>query len=182
MKFNVRKIVFSGLIAALYIALTVASYPLAYEAVQFSVSELLLVLPFFFPFAVPGVVIGVFIANLIGPFGLVDAIVGGSASLIAALLTMKIGMRWRDAKWSKALACFPPVIINAIFIGAMIAYFMFTYNETNNFMAAFAVSGLWVGFGQMVIMYAIGFPLMIFLPKMNVINRLNIIYNTGEVQ
>ena len=137
-------------------------------------------MPFFFPFAVPGIVIGVFISNLIGPFGLVDAIVGGGASLIAALLTMWIGIRWREAKWSKALACFPPVIINAFLIGAMIAYFMFTYGETNSFMAAFIVSGLWVGFGQAVVMYAIGLPLMIFLPKMRVIDRLNIIYNLGE--
>ena len=38
---SVRKIVFAGLIAALYIALTVASYPLAYEAVQFRISEAL---------------------------------------------------------------------------------------------------------------------------------------------
>jgi len=179
-KISIRKIVFAGLIAALYIALTVASYPLAYEAVQFRISEALTILPFFFPFAVSGIVIGVFISNLIGPFGLVDAIVGGCASLIAALFTMWIGMRWRDSKWSKALACFPPVLFNAILIGAMIAYFMLSYNETDSFMAAFLISGLWVGFGQLVVMYAIGFPLMIILPKMKIIDRLSIIYNGGD--
>ena len=180
LRLNIRKIVFAGLIAALYIALTIASYPLAYEAVQFRISEALTILPFFFPFAVPGIVIGVFIANLIGPFGLVDAIVGGSASLVAALCTMWIGMRWREAKWSKAVACFPPVIINAVFIGTMIAYFMLSYGETNSFMAAFVVSGLWVGFGQAVVMYALGLPLMIILPKMKVIDRLSTIYRLGE--
>jgi len=180
MSFSVRKLVFAGLIAALYVALTVASYPFAYEAMQFRLSEALTILPFFFPYAVPGIVIGVFIANLIGPFGLVDAVVGGSASLIAALCTMWIGKRWRDSKWSKALACFPPVIFNAIIIGAMIAYFMLSYNETDSFLAAFVVSGLWVGFGQVVVMYAIGFPLMIILPKMKVIDRLNVIYNRGD--
>ena len=180
MKVNVRNIVFAGLIAALYIALTVVSYPLAYEAVQFRISEALTILPFFFPFVVPGIVIGVFISNLIGPFGLIDAIVGGSASLVAALLTMWIGMRLRDFKWSKALACFPPVIINAIFIGAMIAYFMLQYNETDKFMTAFIFSGMWVGFGQLVVMYALGLPLLIFLPKMKIIDRLNIIYDRGE--
>jgi len=179
-KSYIRKIVFAGLIAALYIALTVASYPLAYEAVQFRISEALTILPFFFPFTVPGIVIGVFISNLIGPFGLVDAIVGGSASLIAALCTMWIGMRWRSSKWTKALACFPPVLFNAVFIGAMVAYFMLSYNETDNFMMAFLFSGLWVGFGQIIVMYALGFPLMILLPKMKIIDRLNIIYNGGE--
>ena len=182
MKINIRKIVFSGLIAALYIALTVASYPLAYNAVQFRISEALTILPFFFPFAVPGIVIGVFISNLIGPFGLVDAIVGGGASLVAALFTMWIGIRWREYKWSKALACFPPVIFNAVFIGAMIAYFMLSYNETDSFAAAFFFSAMWVGFGQLVVMYVIGFPLMIILPKMKIIDRLSIIYNRGGTQ
>ena len=180
MKSNIRKVVFAGLVAALYIALTVASYPLAYEAVQFRISEALTILPFFFPFTVPGIVIGVFISNMIGPFGLVDAVVGGSASLVAALCTMWIGMRWRESNWSKALACFPPVLFNAILIGLMIAYFMFSYNETDNFMTAFLFSGMWVGFGQLVVMYAIGFPLMIILPKMKVIDRLNIIYTGGQ--
>jgi len=176
----IRKIVFAGLVAALYIALTIASYPLAYEAVQFRISEALTILPFFFPFAIPGIVIGVFISNLIGPFGLVDAIVGGSASLIAAVFTMWIGKRWREAKLSKALACFPPVFFNAVIIGAMIAYFMLSYNETDSFITAFLFSGLWVGFGQLVVMYAIGFPLMILLPKMKIIDRLSMIYNRGE--
>jgi len=181
-KFNLRKIVFAGMIAALYIALTIASYPLAYEAVQFRISEALTILPFFFPFAVPGIVIGVFISNLIGPFGLVDAIVGGSASLAAALCTMWIGMRWRDLKWSKVLACFPSVIFNAVIIGAMIAYFMFSYNETDRFIAAFISAGLWVGFGQLVVMYGLGLPLMFILPKMKIIDRLNVIYKGGDSQ
>jgi len=180
MKINIKSIVFSGLIAALYVALTIASYPLAYEAVQFRISEALTILPFFFPFAVPGIVIGVFTANLIGPFGLVDAIVGGAASLIAALFTMWTGIRWREQKWSKALACFPPVFFNAVFIGAMIAYFMLQYNEASSFITAFLFSAMWVGFGQLVVMYAIGLPLMIYLPKMKVIDRLNVIYAGGE--
>jgi hypothetical protein len=39
---------------------------------------------------------------------------------------------------------------------------------------------MWVGFGQLAVMYAIGFPLMIILPKMKVIDRLSIIYSGGE--
>jgi len=178
---NIRKLVFAGLIAALYIALTIASYPLAYEAVQFRISEALAILPFFFPFAVPGLFVGVFIANLIGPYGLPDAIVGSLASLTAALCTMWIGMRWREHKAAKVIACFPPVIVNAVFIGAMIAYFMTAYNEAESFMAAFAISGMWVGLGQLGVMYIIGLPLMIYLPKMQVIKRLNLIYE-GDKQ
>jgi len=177
---SIRKLVFAGIIAALYVALTIASYPFAYEAIQFRISEALAILPFFFPFAVPGLFVGVFIANLIGPFGLPDAIVGSGASLIAALCTMQIGMRWRERKSAKVLACLPPVIVNAVFIGAMIAFFMLSYGETDNFLAAFLISGMWVGLGQLGVMYIIGLPLMIFLPKMRVIERLNLIYEGGK--
>ena len=180
-KVNIRKIVFAGLIAALYIALTVASYPLAYEAVQFRISEALTILPFFFPFAVPGIVIGVFISNLIGPFGLVDAIVGGSASLIAALATMWIGMRWREYKWSKVLACFPPVIFNAVIIGALIAFYMVGVSDFEVFLIAFVSNGLWVGLGQLIVLYVLGLPLMIYLPKTKIIDKLKILSDGGEL-
>jgi len=190
---KVRKVVFAGVIAALYIALTIASYPLAFEAVQFRISEALAILPFFFPFAVPGLFIGVFIANLFGPYGLPDAIVGSSASLLAGLCTMWIGMRYRakrrenegeiekESIMPKIFACFPPVIVNAVIIGAMIAYFMTSAGDAESFFTAFAFSGMWVGIGQLGVMYIIGLPLMIYLSKMRVIERLNLIYE-GESQ
>lgn len=173
---KVRKLVFAALVAALYVALTIASYPLAYEAVQFRVSEVLAILPFFFPFAVPGLVVGVFIANFIGPFGIIDAIVGSFATLLAATSTMIIGLKLRQYKFSKPLACFPPVIINAVIIGAMIAYFMTSSGEAESFFTAFIFSSMWVGLGQLGVMYIIGLPLMYILPKVNAIDSLNKIY------
>lgn len=176
---NIKKVVFAGVIGALYVALTIASYPLAYEAIQFRISEALAILPFFFPFAVPGLVTGVFIANFIGPFGIIDAIVGSSATLIAALCTMWIGKHWRERAFAKPLACLPPVIVNALIIGTMIAVIMLSYGETESFVSAFALSAMWVGIGQFGVMFIIGLPLMIYLPKMRVIERLNLIYE-GE--
>jgi len=178
---NVRKIVFSAVVAALYVVLTLVSMPIAYGAVQFRISEVLCILPFFFPFSVWGLVIGCIVANLFSPYLMPDIIVGPIASLLAALSTMYIGkMKSRDTILTKVFACFPPVIFNAVIIGAMIAFLMVGDNSADAFFPAFISSTLWVGLGQLTIMYVLGLPLMIYLPKTNVINKLKALYIEGE--
>ncbi|MDR2589913.1 MAG: QueT transporter family protein [Oscillospiraceae bacterium] len=178
---KVRKIIFGGIIAALYVALTYAIIPLAYTPIQFRLSEVLTILPFYFPLAVPGLFVGCIIANLLSPYGWLDMVVGSSASLIAALCTMWIGMKFRrDSINAKICACFPPVIFNAIFIGAMIAYFMVGSGEADAYWAAFIVNGLQVGAGQFAVLYIIGLPLMVYLPKTDIIDRLQNIYTGGR--
>ena len=177
LKANIRKIAFSGVIAALYAALTIAIAPVAYGPVQFRIAEALCILPFFFPFAVPGLFVGCIIANLLSPYGILDVVAGSSASLLAALCTMWIGrLSTRESLAVKAMACFPPVIINAVFIGALIAYYMVGAGEAKTFLPAFALNGLQVGFGQLVVLYALGFPIMIYLSKKRVIERLQKLY------
>jgi len=169
---SIRKIAFAGVIAALYAALTVAIAPISYGPLQFRIAEALCILPFFFPMAVPGLFIGCIIANLLSPYGILDVVVGSAASLLAAICTMQIGKAGRERLPVKILACLPPVIFNAVFIGALIAWFMVGYSDTGVFLAAFAISGLQVGFGQLVVMYALGLPLMIYLPKSRVYVKL----------
>ena len=166
-KTSVRKIVFAGVVAALYATLTMALSFIGYGPVQFRVAEALCVLPFFFPFSVWGIFIGCILANLISPYPL-DIVVGSAASLLAALCTMLIGKLGREKFSAKALACFPPVIFNAVFIGALIAYYMVGGGEAGAFLPAFFLNGLQVGFGQLVVLYALGLPLMVYLPKSRV--------------
>jgi len=161
---SVRKIVFAGIVAALYATLTIAVAPIAYGPIQFRIAEVLCILPFFFPVTVPGLFIGCVIANLLSPYGMLDIIAGSSASLLAALCTMWLGRLNRSSISIKALACFPPVIFNALMIGAVIAWA--TTESAAAFWPAYALYGLQVGFGQLVVLYALGFPLMIYLPKL----------------
>jgi len=160
-------VAFAGAVAALYAALTIALSFIGYGPIQFRVAEALCILPFFFPFSVWGLFVGCILANLISPYPL-DIVVGSVASLLAAFSTMLIGKTGRVGLPTKALACFPPVLFNAIFIGALIAYYMVGGGEAEAFMPAFIINGLQVGFGQVVILYAIGLPLMIYLPKSRV--------------
>ena len=176
---NIRKIAFSGVVAALYAGLTIAIMPLSYGPVQLRISEVLCILPFFFPFSIWGLFAGCIVANIMSPYPL-DIIIGPLASLIAAVSTMYVGkMSNRERISIKALACFPPVIFNALFIGAMIAYIMVSEGAADTFMPAFISSGLWVGLGQLIVLYTLGLPLMIYLPKTKLISKLTTIYDRG---
>ena len=65
-KFSTAELAKAGVIAALYTALTVLVYPLAFGGMQVRLSEMLTVLPAYMPSAVPGLTVGCFLSNLIG--------------------------------------------------------------------------------------------------------------------
>ena len=160
---NTRKIAFAGIVAAIYAVLTISLAPISYGYVQFRVAEALTILPFFFPITLPGLVIGCIIANLFSPYGILDIVAGPIASLLAGLCTMYLGKINRESNCLKALACFPPVIFNAVIIGAVIAFSITSGGA--GFWASFLMFGMWVGLGQLVVLYGLGFPLMLYLPK-----------------
>lgn len=85
----------AGIIAAIYVVLTVVFAPLAFKEIQVRFAEMLTILPFFFPAAVPGVFIGCIIGNILGGAVLPDVIFGSLATLIGALGTYWIGKAYR---------------------------------------------------------------------------------------
>ena len=144
------------MIAAVYVALTFVTYEWSYTLIQFRVSEALTVLPFFLPAAVPGLFIGVLLANIISPYGLPDMIVGSLATLTAAILTMKCRKWW--------LAPLPPVAVNGLVIGALL-YFYAGLAE------AYWIAALHVTIGQTAVLTALGIPLMVWLRKTQLIQK-----------
>ena len=165
-----RKVAFAGVVGALYAALTIGLNFIGYGPVQFRIAEALCVLPFFFPFSVWGLFAGCILANIISPYPL-DIIVGSVATLLAAVCTMLIGRFGKGGVVSKVFACLPPVVVNAVFIGALIAFYMAGAGEAS-FIAAFVLCGAQVGLGQLAVLYALGLPLLIYLPKMRVFEKL----------
>ena len=168
---HIRKIAFAAVVAALYAALTLAIAPIAFGPVQFRIAEALCILPFFYPVTSLGLFVGCLIANLLSPYGILDIFAGSLATLLAAACTMWIGRANRAGLLNKAIACLPPVLFNALIIGAVIAWSEVGAGES--FRLAFAVNGLQVGVGQLVVLYAIGFPLMIYLPRTRVFTFLS---------
>lgn len=146
-----------GIIAALYAGLTIAFHPISYGPLQVRISEALTVLPFLMPAAIPGLTLGCAIANLFGPFGLIDVVVGSSLTLIAALLTARVPRPW--------LAPLPPILVNAVGL----SFYLPT-------MAGVPLIGgipylstfLAVGIGQAVACYLLGYPLLMVLLRRQV--------------
>ncbi len=161
-KFDTKYLTRAAVIAALYVVLTYLAglMNLAYGPVQFRFSEALTVLPFLFPEAIPGLFVGCIVSNLISPYGALDLVVGSLATLLAALWTAKCGRRW--------FAPMPPVIANAVLVGAMIAWYEAGFGA--GFPAAFAYNALTVGLGELVVCYVLGLPLLTVLEKRGVVN------------
>ena len=86
----------SALIAALYVVLTMIVAPIAFGPIQFRVSEVLCVLPYFLTSAVPGVTIGCFLANLLCGAATLDVVFGSIATLIGAVGSYYLG---KKNKW-----------------------------------------------------------------------------------
>ena len=88
-KSNTLKLVNGGLIAALYVVLTVlaAQFNLASGAIQVRFSEALTILPVFTAPAVPGLAVGCVLANLLTGCAAWDVVFGSLATLIGAVGT-----------------------------------------------------------------------------------------------
>ena len=157
-----RRLATSAIVAAAYAALTVALAPISYGAVQFRVSEALTVLPFFMPCTVWGLWIGCILANLYTG-SVVDIVFGSLATLLAALLTARIGKKGNTVK-NRLLGCLMPVVFNAVIIGAVLTwgYEIRPFPEP---LAAFGFNALTVGLGEAGVLYFLGYTLLRQLPK-----------------
>lgn len=153
-----RQITLAAAVAAIYAVLTVTLPIPQYGLMQIRFAEALTVLPFYFPFAVPGLFVGCVIANLFSPLGIVDVICGSTATLIAALLTSRMK--------NPLLAPLPPVVCNGVIVGAELTFLGFGYSSTLS-PTAFAITGLFVAFGELVACGILGGLLLLVLPKIS---------------
>ena len=106
---KLRFVIESGIIAAVYAALTLLLAPISYGLIQVRVAEALCILPFFTPAAVPGLFIGCLIANAVGGLGVIDIVFGSLATLLSAAVAYKVKVKW--------LVPLPAVVVNAVVVG-----------------------------------------------------------------
>jgi len=143
-----KRIVYSGLVAALYVVLCTVFQPISFRAVQFRVAEALTVLPFLDPVFIPGIFVGAFISNIIGGMGAWDIWLGSALSLFAAWLTYKMP--------KKALAPLPPVLVNAFGVSLYLSPLL----NINYWYSVF-----FIGVGEAAVVYVIGLPLLTVFSK-----------------
>lgn len=161
---NLRRLTEAGVIAALYVALTLMVAPLSYGAVQVRVSELLTVLPVFTAAAVPGLTVGCLLANLLGmTMGMTggwDILFGTAATLLAAWLSYVF--RRVRVKDLPLLSVAMPILCNALIVGLELALF---FSGTAFTLPLYGVSALWVGIGELISAGAGGLLLFLALRK-----------------
>lgn len=114
---RVLKIVQSGMIAAIYVVLTlfVAAFNLANGAIQVRISEALTILPYFTSAAIPGLTIGCLLSNILTGCALPDIIFGTLATLIGAIGTHLL-------RKNRYLCAIPPIISNALIVPLILKF------------------------------------------------------------
>ena len=150
--FTTKQLTIAGIIAAIYTVMSLLSsvFGIAYGPIQCRFSEALTVLPFFLPEAIPGLFIGCIVTNLMSTVGPLDLVLGSLATLLAAIWTSRVRNKW--------MAPLPPVLFNALIIGAMITWYEVGF--TDAFWGMFTFNALTVGIGQVLACYGLGLLLM----------------------
>jgi len=151
MKKNTTKMVaFGGLIAALYVVLTMlaAALGLASGAIQVRLSEALTILPVFTGAAVPGLTVGCVLANLITGCAPWDVVFGSLATLLGAIGT-------RLLRKKPLVAWIPPVISNMAIVPVVLMK-VYGVTDVEVFGRVFAGESIWimlvvtVGLGEII--------------------------------
>lgn len=161
MKPSAKRLAVSAAVAALYVTLSLLSsvLGLAFGPLQLRLSEALCVLPYFLPGSLPGLVLGCLISNLLSPYGVVDLVCGTLATLLAACATKKMPRA--------VLAPLPPVLLNGIIIGGMLAWYEKGF--ASGFWRLTALNGLWVALGEAVSCCILGGLLLKYIPRLPVL-------------
>ena len=110
--FNARRLTRIGVSAALYIVLTLVAAPIAFEAVQFRVSEMLMLLCFYDRDYILAMTIGCFISNMFSSLGMIDMLFGTTVTLLAAICIYAF-----RKKLKLPFVSLFPVFFNAVIIG-----------------------------------------------------------------
>ena len=145
---TLKKVVRAGVIASVYVGLTYALAPISFGQLQFRVAEALTVLPILYPEAVPALFIGCLLANLIGPYGILDIVLGSLTTLLAAALTRKFRRSPLAYVW--------PIALNAFIVGAYLSFLA-------DVKVSYWLFVLSIGISEAASVLLIGIPLIKFL-------------------
>lgn len=135
-----------ALIAAIYVTINIIFAPISYGPVQVRIAEALAVLPFIDPAAIGGLFLGCILSNIWGGLGIVDVLGGSLCTLIAAILTYRMK--------KPIFAPLPPVLVNAIGVSLYLHLL---------FELPYWLTLIYIGFGQLIACYLIGYPLLLVL-------------------
>ncbi len=136
-----------AIVAALYVVLTLISYPFSYGMIQFRISEALMLLCCYDKRYTWSMVVGCIVSNLFS-FDLIDCIFGTLATLLACIAMVLIK--------KKIISSFAPAIFNGIIIGLEL-YFVID--------APLLLSMIGVAVGELVVVVLLGNIIFYYIEK-----------------
>lgn len=142
---------YGAAIAAVYVVLTMVFAPISFGPIQFRISEVLCILPFFTPAAVPGLFIGCLLSNLLCGAAPLDIIFGSLATLMGAAGSYAL-------RRNRLLVCLPPIVANTLIIPWVLR---FAYGSED--MIWFAM--ITVGIGEILAIGVLGNGLLVLLNR-----------------
>ena len=115
MKNNTKMLAQAGIIAALYVILTMISTAIGLSSgfIQLRLSEALCILAIYTPAAIPGLAIGCIIGNILSGLAVFDVIFGSLATLVGAIGSWVLRRR-------KIAPIAAPIIANTVIIPPVI--------------------------------------------------------------
>ncbi len=123
-RFTTKKIAVCGIISALYVALSLITFPVASGNIQIRLSEGLTLLPLIFPESVIAVFIGCLLSNLLTGCAVFDIIFGSLITLLAGILTYFVGEIIKKTPLKIFVGGLFPVLLNA-FLLPLIWYYCY---------------------------------------------------------
>ena len=147
-----KRLTRTAIIAAIYAVVTVAIAPLSYMGVQFRISEILVLLSVFDPLYIGGLTLGCLIANLLGPNGPLDVILGTLATFISVYAIYLTGKIVKNYRAKLLIASIWPTLFNGLIIGWML-------NMLYGFPLVLSMGQ--VALGELVVITCIGVPLFL---------------------
>lgn len=158
---KVKTLVVNALIAALYIAVSLAVQPLMFSNIQFRIPEMFNHLIVFNKKYFFGIVIGVFITNIFSPLGMYDLVFGVAQSVISLLIIIFLA-RYIKNVW---------VLMIANTLVFTFNMFIIAFELNLAFELPFLLTWLTTAMGEFVVM-AVGIPVMYALNKRLNFNKL----------
>lgn len=166
---NTKRLVRCAMVAAIYTVLCLVFLPFSYGAVQVRIAEALCLLPVFGPEYIVAVTLGCFLSNLLGST-LMDVVFGTAATLLACVVTYLL----RNVRFGKQklaiVPSLPPVVSNAIIVGALMLTFLIPEAEAT--LPAALWNGFTVGVGEIISCTILGVALVCLIERVPSLRRL----------
>ncbi len=156
---NTKKLSRAGIVAGLYVLLSLITFPVASGAIQFRVSEALCILPLIFPETTIALAIGCMLSNLITGCAPLDIVFGSAITLVAGALTLCFGKTVKNTAVKILVGGLFPVLLNALFLPLI---WIWCYGVIEYM---YVIQVVFLIVSQSVSIYALGTPLYLAVRK-----------------